>query len=454
MIDEFDQSVPDPMNSEIRRLEDDQRLISEGYNPKDGNDPCIYSTVVGVPPKSFITTNTSYDPRCPPPTYFTELELNGCHKTLKSEVLEGFSIPPEGGLACSDKEVLKRQSGVISSLVKQMIKNFSIEKMSLPVRIFEPRSMSDRVVDLWRFAPRYLSEASMKQDPVERLKLVMAFAISGLYCEMQQLKPFNPLLGETLEGKFSDGTRVYLEHTSHHPPTSVFYIVGAGNAYTMHGHYVYGVEMSTNSMKILQNGPNNVEFADGGKATFRYSGVKVHGLMVGKRMVYPSGPMTFEDPANGIRALLIFNYGKGRGLFGFRKKGTKIDDFDGIIYYRKQGAAAENVDELKDLKDVSKVIAKVSGSWLKCLKIGDDVLWDIDQVQPDVVEYTRNPLPSDWRFREDLIWLRRNSMVISQEWKNRLEAEQRRDEKLRKGKVLPHCDREYEHALSYIDVKL
>jgi len=434
-VDEFDQFIPDPLNSEVRRQENEKRLINEGYKPKDGNDPCIYSTVIGVPPKSFITTNVSYDPRCPPPTYFTDLELNGFQKRTKEEILEGFTIPPEGGLVCSDKEVIKRQSGVISSLLKQMIKNFSIEKISLPVRIFEPRSMSDRVVDLWRFAPQYLTEASKKQNPLDRLKMVMAFAISGLYCEMQQLKPFNPLLGETLEAQFEDETKVYLEHTSHHPPASNFYIIGPKNSYKMHGYYIYRVEMSTNSMKILQDGPNIVEFEDGHKIVFRYPSAKIHGLMFGKRMVYPSGNMTFEDSQNSIRATIIFNHGKGRGLFGFRKKKTKIDDFDGIMYYRKEGTTMERVEELKDLKDVDKIITTITGSWLKCLKAGDDILWSIDEVSPSAIKYVKDPLPSDWRFREDMIWLRRNSMVISQEWKLKLEAEQRRDEKLRKGKI-------------------
>jgi hypothetical protein len=141
--------------------------------------------------------------------------------------------------------------------------------------------------------------------------------------------------------------------------------------------------MSTNSMKVLQDGPNTIEFEDGHKIVFRYPSAKVHGLMLGKRMVYPSGIMTLEDSHNSIRAA---EYGKGRGLFGFKKKGTKIDDFDGIIYYQKKGTTMERVEELKDLKDIDKVIAPITGSWVKCLKVGNEVLWDIDEVLPSTVE--------------------------------------------------------------------
>lgn len=36
---------------------------------------------------------------------------------------------------------------------------------------------------------------------------------------MYRLK-LNPILGETLQGQFNDGTQVYCEQFSHHPPVS------------------------------------------------------------------------------------------------------------------------------------------------------------------------------------------------------------------------------------------
>ena len=37
-----------------------------------------------------------------------------------------------------------------------------------------------------------------------------------------QWKPFNPILGETYQSRFNDGTKCFLEQTSHHPPVSHF----------------------------------------------------------------------------------------------------------------------------------------------------------------------------------------------------------------------------------------
>jgi hypothetical protein len=39
--------------------------------------------------------------------------------------------------------------------------------------------------------------------------------------------------------------------------------------------------------------------------------------------------------------------------------------------------------------------------------------------------------PSDWRFREDLIWLKRNCMDFAGAWKLKKEVQQRKDRKLR-----------------------
>ena len=45
---------------------------------------------------------------------------------------------------------------------------------------------------------------------------------------------------------------------------------------------------------------------------------------------------------------------------------------------------------------------------MKEIKFGDKVYWDIDQVLPNWIRPVDNPLPSDGRYREDLIWLFRS----------------------------------------------
>ncbi len=43
----------------------------------------------------------------------------------------------------------------------------------------------------------------------------------------------------------------------------------------------------------------------------------------------------------------------------------------------------------------------------------------------------RNVLPSDWRYREDLIWFQYGFLAIAAAWKVKLEVQQRKDRKNR-----------------------
>lgn len=53
--------------------------------------------------------------------------------------------------------------------------------MSLPVRIFEKRTLVERTCDYFCTGPTYLRKAVLEQDPVERFKAVIAFVVSGLH---------------------------------------------------------------------------------------------------------------------------------------------------------------------------------------------------------------------------------------------------------------------------------
>lgn len=61
------------------------------------------------------------------------------------------------------------------------------------------------------------------KDPIEKIKYTTAFAVSKFNLSGAQLKPFNPILGETFQCKL-DGTSFYFEQTCHHPPVLNFYV--------------------------------------------------------------------------------------------------------------------------------------------------------------------------------------------------------------------------------------
>ena len=66
-------------------------------------------------------------------------------------------------------------------LVVNALKGLSISHISLPIKIFEPRSSIQRIVDLWTFGPKFLKQAAESKDPLERMKYTIAFAMSSIY---------------------------------------------------------------------------------------------------------------------------------------------------------------------------------------------------------------------------------------------------------------------------------
>jgi len=61
------------------------------------------------------------------------------------------------------------------------MKGLTISHISMPIKIFEPRSSIQRICDIWTFAPRFLKQAAKSKDPLERLKLTVAFLMSSIY---------------------------------------------------------------------------------------------------------------------------------------------------------------------------------------------------------------------------------------------------------------------------------
>ena len=298
------------------------------------------------------------------------------------------------------------------------------------------------MADLWTFAPQFLKQAAQTNDHLERMKLVIAFVFSSIYMCTSQDKPFNPLLGETLQGEFHDGTKFYCEHTSHHPPITNFLIEDVDGLYTMSGYYEITGKMEMNALISGLRGPNELRFKDGHHIRFGYPSYRLGGTISGARSVELIGSCTFEDLTNNRRAVVLMNTYKA-GYFG-GYQGRK-DEVEGVIYETSQiksdpktikttyGKDIKFVTDIKNPADCKREICKIKGSWLRDLQFDDRVYWSIQKDKPVRFMHQQGDhiLPSDCRFREDLIWLKYNYMQIAHQWKIRLEVQQRLDRKNR-----------------------
>ena len=393
--------------------------------PLDGNDPRIYSVVKATPPLSFLLGIEPAE-NLPPPTYLPLSVLKQPKPHLSRDIWVGLEKDEEGGLVCVDQEALRRQEGVATHVIKQLgwaiIKGLGAVSISLPIRIFEPRSTCERLIDRFSFAPVFLSRAAASPDKWERFKLVLAFAVSSMYMGVKQEKPFNPLLGETMQGSFPDGGKIYCEHTMHNPPTDHFYIVAGG--YSVYGYYQLDGSFTGNSLVGSFRGPTTVYFRDGQMITYQQPKFRLGGVLAGKRTLNWEGDLTFEDPTNNWVAVIKIQ--TSEKAFNPRKLKLKRDQFLGKIY-----------TPLGDRRDkIGEVLAELSGSWMESLKIEtpsgtSEVIWTIDDHKPLRHTIEDCPLPSDWRYREDLIWLFRGDQDTAQAWKSKLEQRQREDREKR-----------------------
>lgn len=118
---------------------------------------------------------------------------------------------------------------------------------------------------------------------------------SGLWYFISQMKPFNPILGETLEGFFVDGTKISVEHISHHPPISSFIIEDFRDWYKYHGLQNYKVNFKfPNGFTGKREGLNTIDFSDGSRVEFDYPDIILRGLLFGKRIFGYGGKISFK----------------------------------------------------------------------------------------------------------------------------------------------------------------
>jgi hypothetical protein len=56
--------------------------------------------------------------------------------------------------------------------------------------------------------PYYINKASVEKEYIERFKLLISATIGSFPIANNFLKPLNPILGETFEASYMDGTRL------------------------------------------------------------------------------------------------------------------------------------------------------------------------------------------------------------------------------------------------------
>jgi hypothetical protein len=367
-------------------------------------------------------------------TPWHELETDDARRKANKKLFEHFAVHKAGGLKMLDEAEVSRQRGVVWEMIKEvgnsLMDGRELANITLPIQLFEAKSFLEKMTEGWAYAPTYLTRAALTHDPLERFKNVITFVVAGIHLTPAFRKPFNPILGETYQARLSDGTEIYCEQTTHHPPASNWQVIGPNNLYHYHGRGLCSASARGNTLKGYQHGLNVVEFGDGTKITWTLPTLAICGALFGERTQHYEGALNFRDEKNKLSCDLVFNaeaLGFLKSLVSKQKK--PCDYMRGEITRLSDHHVEEKKKKKKEDKEV---VCLVEGSWLTHLDFAGTRYWDVERDLPHLIAPVDDAiLPSDCRYREDLVALLENDIPRGKECKLMLEERQRYDERLR-----------------------
>ena len=432
-------------------------------NVKDINNPYIYS-YIDWHPYSFCTGHRKWGYengklKSPSPVFIDNEEWCKSKDLSKGEVLKGILIRDDVGLLLVDPFVCNKFSGMLGDLIKQILKVVFGHKISLNVKLFQPLSLSQTLLNYFSFIPKYiLPSLNPELSPILRMKYVISLGISGLYMNAMQLKPFNPLISETFQGIFDledkeNKIEVYSEQTSNYPTLTRYYILN--KMFKMYGYFDLSLETHNfgNRITCYTKGINTIDFFKINEKICLSipSSQIVNAIAKDDRSAHYLGVMIFYDIKNNLRAFVqfakdtkhiseikgyIFNYQFPQNYkFNFDKEYDMFNKID-----------VNNLKKNNNIFTQNDIVSTISGSWLHQLYFDGIKYWDIDEDIPTYIKPVYNCLPSDSRFREDLIWLYRSFFKakneeerlyyekLAQNWKLMIEKVQR-EERTQKAKL-------------------
>jgi hypothetical protein len=323
----------------------------------------------------------------------------------------------KGGIEFRNREVLalirSTAKELLYSLGRKLLSgDFNLTTISVPIKIMIPISILQGLGRSCFQVPYYMHLACQAKDEIEVMKYTIVGSLASLFCSIFFLKPMNPILGETYQALYSDGSKMYMEQTSHHPPVSSFQIYGPNRAWETSGFCRYKSGAGLNSFWLQNNGKRVMKVKepkmeiDYGFFNDAYN--KCFWGNDGKTLHTTAGECIYEEKKLGIKAIIKFDTVKGK----------PNDYFSGEINYtNKYTGQPQKISIL--------------GSYLSYIEFDGVKYWDIRENFPIKLIEINDNLPSSSLIREDRVLLEEEKMEEAQIAKDNLENLQRNDRKLR-----------------------
>lgn len=170
-----------------------------------------------------------------------------------------------GGFQLLDSELCSRLRSAGKEILKTVGKkiltgSFNLTTISFPIKCMCAKSTLEVMATIAGVNPLYMNAAALSADPVERLKFIMCSTVAFIFPTHQFEKPLNPILGETFQAEGQDGSKVFMEQTSHHPPITNLLFEGPYGLYKMYGWSNFKAKAWLNSAALESDGHKIIEF--------------------------------------------------------------------------------------------------------------------------------------------------------------------------------------------------
>lgn len=319
---------------------------------------------------------------------------------------------------------------LITKFGQNLLQGKNVLNISLPVFMFDKRTLHEAFVWEQVYCPYFVTKAVFAKDKIEKLKWLTTYLVSKFHLSVIQLKPFNPIIGETFQCRIGD-IDIYLEHTVNHPITANFYAKEINGNYKMYGYQITEASTNLNSVTAMRYGKFFIELKDKTKYRVFIPDVILRGISMGDRLFNFIGTGCVVDLTNNLCAFLEMNPDQP-GFFSsfFTKKKTFPDHIRGKICDLKYVTIDEKNNNHQLSKD-SNSYSEIEGEWTSSLSFDGVEYWNIDDYKAFKIFTHDFILPSNGTQRDDLKKLIEGNEEESQVEKEKLEVRQRKDRKLR-----------------------
>ncbi|KAH7372624.1 hypothetical protein KP509_17G013500 [Ceratopteris richardii] len=305
--------------------------------------------------------------------------------------------------------------------------------VTLPVIIFEPMTMLQRMAEILEYAD-LLNKADQCDDPYVKMVYATSWAVTIYFAYQRTWKPFNPILGETYEMANHLGINFISEQVSHHPPMS------CGHAENEHFTYDVTSKLRTkflgNSLDVYPVGRTRVTLKRTGEVLDLVPPpTKVNNLIFGRTWLDSPGEMVMSNLTTGDKVVLYFH---PCGWFGAGRY-----EVDGYVYNKDEEPKILITGKWNN--SLSYQPCDIEGEPLPGTELKE--VWKVTEMpENDKFQYTyfahklnsfdtapRGLLPSDSRLRPDRSALELGDLNKAGVEKTRMEEKQRAEKRQRES---------------------